>query len=78
MHSSRYRLGTPSGRCINRQRGRVQILLFYFIRFILFYYLLILPSGEGLVPFVHPCKYARAVSDLKFRGLHIFNDNNLH
>ena len=39
MHSSGY-----SGRCINRQRGRVQILFFLFYSF-LFYDLFILLSG---------------------------------
>ena len=59
MHSSGYRLGISSGRCINRQRRRVQILFsLILLVFILFYYLFILPSGGGLVPFIHPRKYA--------------------
>ena len=36
LHSSWHRLGIPSGQCIDRQRGRVQIL-FYFYLFIYFY-----------------------------------------
>ena len=35
LFSSWHRSGVPSGRCINRQRGRVQILFFYF--YFLFY-----------------------------------------
>ena len=55
LHNSGHRLGIPSGRCINRQRGRVHNTVFYFIYFYLF-----LPSGGGSVPFVHPLKYAPA------------------
>ena len=48
MHCSGFRLGIPSGRCIIRQRGRVQILFFYFVRFyfiLLFIYLFCLLEG---------------------------------
>ena len=62
MHNSGYRLGMPSGQCINRQRGRVQIRFFFILLvLILFYYLFILLSGGSSVPFVvHPRKYAPA------------------
>ena len=60
MHSSGYRLGIFSGLCINRQKGRVQILFFYFIFYLIYFYF-VLPSGGGSVQFVHPRKYAPGV-----------------
>ena len=40
-----HRLGIHSWRCINRQRGRLQILFFYFIYFYFVLFIYFLPSG---------------------------------
>ena len=61
VSDSGHRLGIPIGRCINRQRGRVQIL--FLILFFLFFYFL--PSGGGSVPFVHPRKYGEEAERLE-------------
>ena len=65
MHCSGYRLGMSSGRCINKQRGRVQIQFFFILFFFFIIYLFILSSGEGLVPFVHPIPHSRIFQRLK-------------
>ena len=57
MDSSGYRLGISSGRYIITGREQESKYRFFF-NFIRFYYLFILPSGGGSVPFVHPRKYA--------------------